>query len=341
MAIKELKYISTKDGLTFKLGDKIKTVFKEDPIYESCLQLIKSNNGKGLKNKLFPVKEVAKKYSDYISQKNGKFYLKGEKEPVPRALGIKIMEFSKEGEDLKPLINFWNRLKRNPSQVSREELYLFLEKNHHPITEEGNFIAYKKVEVRRDTSSRNTDFYGQTEVDSFISNGTIDSKKWVDHYSGKFINNKGKIVKMNRDLVDPNRSTSCSVGLHVAAFSYAHSFSGTIMIEVLVDPKDVVSVPFDECDTKMRVCQYRIIDRYKDNKEIKKSVVKEKKYKETSLTPKQNSKFKTEAQLKELKAREIFEYCKQIKLEIKETPSLLKSKASLIKKVLKLQSEHK
>lgn len=341
MAIKELKYVSTKDGLTFKLGDKIKTVFREDPIYESCLQLIKSSDGKGLKNKLFPIKEVVKKYPNYITQKNGKFYLKGEKDPVPKALGIKIMEFSREGEDLKPLINFWNRLKKNPSQVSREELYLFLEKNHHPITEDGNFIAYKKVEVSRDNTSLYRDFYNQYEVDSFIANGVIDSKKWVDHYSGKFVNNKGKIVKMDRNLVDPNRSTSCSVGLHVAAFSYAHSFSGTIMIEVLVDPKDVVSVPFDECDTKMRVCQYRVIDRYKDNKEIKKSVVKEKKYKETQSSTERSSKFKTEEQLRELKAREIFEYCKQIKLNIKETPSLLKSKASLIKKVMKLQNEKK
>ena len=113
------------------------------------------------------------------------------------------------------------------------------------------------------------------------------------------------------------------------------------MIEVLVDPKDVVSVPFDECDTKMRVCQYRVIDRYKDNKEIKKSVVKEKKYKETQSSTERSSKFKTEEQLRELKAREIFEYCKQIKLNIKETPSLLKSKASLIKKVMKLQNEKK
>lgn len=91
----------------------------------------------------------------------------------------------------------------------------------------------------------------------------------------------------------------------------------------------------------MRVCEYRVIDRYKEDKEIKKSVVKETKYKETQSTTGKNSKFKTESQLKELKAREIFEYCKQIKLDIKETPSLLKSKASLIKKVLKLQNEKK
>lgn len=118
--------------------------------------------------------------------------------------------------------------------------------NHHPITEEGNFIAYKKVEVKRVNSTYNKDFYNQHEVNSFIADGTIDSKKWVDHYSGKFINNKGKIVRMDRNLVDPNRSTSCSVGLHVAAFSYAHSFSGTETTSLGSTKTSIIIVPEKE-----------------------------------------------------------------------------------------------
>jgi bifunctional DNA-binding transcriptional regulator/antitoxin component of YhaV-PrlF toxin-antitoxin module len=120
-------------------------------------------------------------------------------------------------------------LRQNPSEESRKDLYTFLEKNHVPITEDGYFVAYKGV---------NNDF--------------------TDNRTGSYDNSIGKTVKMPRDQVNPDRNQTCSTGLHVAAYEYAKGFAA-LLIEVKVNPRDVVSVPTDYNAQKMRVCEYTVV----------------------------------------------------------------------------------
>jgi hypothetical protein len=63
---------------------------------------------------------------------------------------------------------------------------------------------------------------------------------------------------MNRGAVDDNRQHTCSRGLHVCGFEYLSGYSGARLIAVEIDPRDVVSVPVDYRNTKMRVCKYYI-----------------------------------------------------------------------------------
>jgi len=63
---------------------------------------------------------------------------------------------------------------------------------------------------------------------------------------------------MNRDNVNPDANETCSHGLHVGAFAYANTFS-ELLLEVEVNPKDVVAVPPDYNNQKMRVCEYKVI----------------------------------------------------------------------------------
>jgi hypothetical protein len=117
-----------------------------------------------------------------------------------------------------------------------DELFLFLEANEVPLTERGTFIAYKRV--RGD---------------------------FKDIYTGTFDNSPGNVVEMSRQEVDPDANKTCSVGLHVANFSYAHQHyaskdaSTDVILEVEVDPSDVVSVPVDYSNSKMRVSKYRVL----------------------------------------------------------------------------------
>jgi hypothetical protein len=65
---------------------------------------------------------------------------------------------------------------------------------------------------------------------------------------------------MDRKDCDPDRKNACSRGLHVAAFSYAHDqYSNGNLIEVKVNPRDVVAVPEDHNNEKMRVCEYEVL----------------------------------------------------------------------------------
>jgi hypothetical protein len=156
---------------------------------------------------------------------DGNIFIKGKK--IPEVLTDRVLKFKDKKLPFEPLLKFAEKLMTNPSFNSRQMLYKFLEHNGHPITKEGNFIAYKKVR------------------DDF-----------KDCHTGTMDNSVGTTVEMNREEVDDNPNNTCSSGLHVAAYKYAKNFSSGHMLEVEIDPKDVVAVPNDYNGEKMRVCKY-------------------------------------------------------------------------------------
>jgi hypothetical protein len=172
----------------------------------------------------------------------GLFYLKDSvvmfkdsDESLPNALSDRLLQFTDASLPVQPLINFWNNLKDNESEDSKRDLFDFLEVNNVPITEDGCFIAYKRV---RDD--------------------------WYDHYTGKtFLNTPGSTIKVDRKEVDPDRNNTCSKGLHVAAFTYASGGHGLFthgrLLKIKVNPRNVVTVPPDYDQQKMRICEYEVL----------------------------------------------------------------------------------
>lgn len=150
-------------------------------------------------------------------------------EPLPQELYNRILALKKEGHSFEPLLKFWDNLKQNPSFNARQMLFKFLAHNGHPLTEDGCFIAYRGV--REDFKDKHT--------------GTID-------------NSVGAKPSMDRALVDDNPNNTCSSGLHVACYQYARDF-GEQLVEVKVNPMDVVCVPTDYNGTKMRICAYEVV----------------------------------------------------------------------------------
>lgn len=71
----------------------------------------------------------------------------------------------------------------------------------------------------------------------------------------------GATIWMPREMVDDDRNSACSVGIHVGTLSYASTFSDETLV-VLVDPADVVAVPADHHAQKMRVCRLYVAARY-------------------------------------------------------------------------------
>jgi len=154
-------------------------------------------------------------------------------EELPIELSDKLLEFVDAKLETRALENYWNNLKRNPSENSKKDLFRFMRANKMPITDSGCFVGYKKVDA---------DYY--------------------DFYTHKILNAPGKVIKFERKNVNEDREQLCSYGLHVAAYDYAtnhyHKGSG-VLLEVEVNPKDVVAVPPDYHDQKMRVCRYRVL----------------------------------------------------------------------------------
>lgn len=160
-------------------------------------------------------------------------------------IGERILDMMKEGYNAKPLINFLENLMSNPSSTAINELYLFLEAGNLPITDDGHFIAYKKV---RDD--------------------------WFDCYSGTVDNSVGNVIEMERQFVDDNRQNTCSNGFHFATYDYARGFSGSRMLAVKINPADVVSIPYDYGNAKGRTCKYVVMEEIQfETEEFKDTVV--------------------------------------------------------------------
>lgn len=154
-------------------------------------------------------------------------------EVVHDALSTKLISMLNEGFDVTPWVNFMHRIKLNPSLESQTNLFRFLEKFQAPITEDGHFLAFKRVK-----------------------------SNFLDIYSGTFDNSPGKVVEVERGKVDSNHRNTCSFGLHVAASIYLDSYAdahSSKTIVVKIDPMDVVAVPPDYNDSKMRVCKYLVL----------------------------------------------------------------------------------
>lgn len=153
-------------------------------------------------------------------------------QPVPSAIERRVMRLSAEGKSPNPILRFYERLQKNPSSRSVNQLFPFLEKLNIPITDDGCFLAYKSV---RDN--------------------------YMDAHSGTINNKPGTTVKLPRNLVSDDPREACHFGLHVGATGYTSNFSQRRVI-CKVDPEHVVCVPYDSGQEKMRVCEYKVIGNY-------------------------------------------------------------------------------
>jgi hypothetical protein len=222
-----MNYIILPQSLVLNHAGKTTTINKADGRYDQVIQKIKE----GKLDEIIPLLSIADSLSERGFQVvDGVVHVDGD--ALPESLSARVLDFFNNNLPFEPLLKFWAKLKNNPSFNSRQMLYKFLEHNGHPITTEGNFIAYRAV--RND---------------------------FLDKHTGKMDNSVGNVVSIDRSKVDDNPNNVCSHGLHVATMSYAQSFGSgdDKLLDVEVDPTDVVAVPTDYNGTKMRVCKFKVV----------------------------------------------------------------------------------
>lgn len=232
--------IAVSDNITLFVDNDVIVVnrVKNPEIFEKVLERVKKNDIKWLEANVADIKsQIESKTNGVFSVKNGGVILKGTSIVVPEVIMKKLQELEQAKEPILPLLRFWRKLSSNPNENSRNDLYTFMLKNNIPITEDGDIVTEKGV------SQRSNSYPGDL-VD--------DRTKSIDNSIGAF-------VSMPREKVNADSNKTCSYGLHVAAPDYVRNvYSSSILIECVVNPKDVVSVPKDYNATKMRVCAYRV-----------------------------------------------------------------------------------
>lgn len=219
-----------------------KTVRKDSGMFKSILKMIKDKVSDDILINAF---SLVTKIRNHVSgifdiDETGDCYIEGEK--LPPSLGKRIVAFANDGLPFEPLVKFWHNVKLNPDPRAKTDLYTFLEHNGHPITEDGCFVAYRAI--RND---------------------------WMDKKTGTMLNAIGATLSMPREKCDANPNQTCSAGLHVAAYQYARESYGCFgtensdrLIEVKVNPKDVVAIPTDYNQQKMRVCEFTVLAENKE-----------------------------------------------------------------------------
>lgn len=212
--------------------------------YDAIKDALKEKNWEVIPNLVNIVKEVeaaidaSTTASGRVSIKDGEVYYGAT--VISNTLADRIVSMAKEGFDVGHMVAFLENLIENPSYRAVNELYDFLEAGAIPITENGTFLTYKKI--RND---------------------------WTDIHSGTFDNSVGATCEMPRNMVNEDSSQTCSAGLHVCSYDYLPNFSSANDDRVViceVNPADVVSIPADYGNTKMRCCKYVVIGEVEDYK---------------------------------------------------------------------------
>ncbi len=228
-----ISFIKTDRGdLTLFFGGKTYNVAADHPNYDKIRDALKASDEAQLLKLIDIVTTVNKYTGKAVEISGGVVYYKGN--PMHNVVAERILQLMQEGFPFQPVVNFLENVMQNPSSRAVNELYTFLMNQKLPITEDGYFLAYKRVQ-----------------------------DNWKDFYSGRIDNSIGKVVTMERNLVNDNFRGGCSYGLHVGAIEYVRGYySGGHIVICKVNPADVVSVPEDCNFTKLRTCRYEVLSEY-------------------------------------------------------------------------------
>jgi len=230
----KVPYIHTNAGISVVLNGRPFHAAVGDKNYDEVVRLVES--GASAEELVDVFERAAKRLKEATGLTPDMVYSGGviqyKGEVLHNYAADRLITMIEAGRDHAPLAKFLDKLQANPSKRVVDNLYAFLEHGNIPLTDDGDFLAYKAVRA---------DFR--------------------DIHSGTFDNSIGQTCRMPRNRVDEDPNRTCSAGLHVCSFDYLPHFShanGHVMI-VKVNPAHVVAIPADYNDTKMRVSEYRVI----------------------------------------------------------------------------------
>lgn len=222
-------FIKTDDHITFSTtGADVVTVPATHPNFNRIVKFVKA----GLWNQAMEISQPARMIESHgdgkIRVDNGVVYYGNI--PLHNTLTNRIVRMFEEGFDVDPMLRFLENLMQNPSKNAILELYDFLAYGQLPITSDGHFLAYKRV-----------------------------NNNYTDVRTGRFNNAPGALVEEDRSKVCDDKTRTCARGLHFCSYEYLSHYPGERIVVLKINPRDVVSIPVDYNNTKGRCCRYRVL----------------------------------------------------------------------------------
>lgn len=176
-------------------------------------------------------------------------YLKGFKHPMPKILVEALLDAHynpNSNYTVNSLVNFWKYLLLNPDKHVRTGLFKWIDTGKFALTEDGNIISYRNVDVKKRSSSKS--------LQDFISESWSKVKRWKKSPKNYVVvENTGNYTlssaKLWDDKVDGN-----SLGILSELYAdldtreditvYTDNYSHSMEIRL----GEVVSKPRNECD---------------------------------------------------------------------------------------------
>ncbi len=228
-----LPFIKAASNLVITVDGVPVLVPTDHPNMDAIKHAIRNDDGEAV----LGLVEIAKAISTSIGQSStnvtfvdGLVHYKGE--ALHNECTRRVVQLHNEGFGVESYLRFIDKLMKNQSYNSRQQLFTFLEDHLLPISEDGDILAYKGV-----------------------------TSAYKDLYTGRFDNSIGAKHEMDRADVDDNSATGCSKGFHAGSEEYALGYGDKTMV-VKINPRDAVSVPTKETN-KLRMCKYEVVAEYK------------------------------------------------------------------------------
>lgn len=254
-------------------------VFFSEKISEEDAIMLAEMYGKGItseqvdevKNLLFPMKKIEK--DGWKMADNGSVYHEFAPDiPVPMDMGEHIKRHLEEENDTMKIVNFWLRLVDNRNQNLIPNVFKFINANNLTVTEDGSIIGKKKViqveGIKPDESFIEYELYlnengiVKSAKGLSVSNSMakefikwINQAKLVSTFDRKTEYKIGGVTALSRDECEYSPEISCGSGLHIGGDNYINNFGGNIIIMCKFDPADIISIPYNEEEHKVRVCK--------------------------------------------------------------------------------------
>lgn len=137
---------------------------------------------------------------------------------------------------LEAIDKFVGKMLQNPSVDIINRIPYFLTYGDVQICDDGDLYVYKAV-----------------------------NKHYRDDYTDSIDNSVGCMVFMERDRINPSTYVTCTSGLHVCSLDYVNQMMGyrasdSKIMRVKLNPADIVAIPNDYGNRKIRCCRYEVVE---------------------------------------------------------------------------------
>ena len=269
----------TTDDCTEDLWNSLSEYFNDEEALENYL--FKEDKNENIGNLVNSKIEN----SNILTKRGNSVYMLDVSElSIPEDFALKILE-AEETNDWKEINkykNFWTLVSLNPDSRVRDNIFWFIRKWDMQIADSGLIIAYRNAVIKDETEYTTTEVkeiineyytvkyidrkdpklvnYGDFPLadiyDRIINNGK-GSPVYTDQHSHSTTIILGQPVSISRKKCDSNQEHSCSSGLHVGAKGWLKkNYFGSVGLQVLVNPANIVAVPTIDSYGKMRCCEY-------------------------------------------------------------------------------------